>query len=361
MGPTIPNLKGRNPVMRIPSDLPWKSVGNTLGGGGQGQVHLVTNKNEPDGPLYALKELRNTDSLQARTRFRQEIEVVKNLDHPAIIRIFDHSEEGDAFQYYVMEYHEGANSLAQTISSPASNPFHGNTLASLNLFEQLILAIQACENASPAIVHRDINPKNILVLPDNSIRLIDFGICQIEDGTTITLADEDVGTRNFTAPECESGSDTIIGVHSDLYSSAKVLWSTITSQSAFAREQPVFNNRSMNAMFPQNTETWHLAHIFEKTIRQRPEDRLVGSAKILELVHDVRRVVQGGFPPLEDIGAHCPSCGWNKVASFEQGYIVFGNPNPRRIESVRCELCGFCFVRDYNVLVKNVDEVRNLN
>ena len=347
--------------MRIPQELPWKSNGKTLGGGGQGQVHLVTNKEDPDGTLYALKELRNPGSMQARQRFRQEIEAATTLDHPAIIRIFDNSKERDDFQYYVMEYHEGAASLAHIISSQSTNPYHGNVLASLNLFEQLILAVRACENTSPAIVHRDINPKNILVLNDGSIRLIDFGICQVENGETITLTDEDVGTRNYTSPECESGSDTDIGIHSDIYSAAKVLWSTITSQSAFAREQPVFNNRSMNAIFPQNTETWHLTHIFEKTIRQRPESRFGDSDRILELTQDVKRVVQGGFPPLENISNHCPSCGWNKIQHFEQGYIVFGNPNPRRIESMKCTLCGFCFVRDFNVLNKTIEDAKNLS
>lgn len=69
-------------------------------------------------------------------------------------------------------------------------------------------AIQAREQANPQVVHRDINPKNILFAPDRTIRLIDFGICQIQDWTKATLVDEDVGTGNYTSPECEAGSDT---------------------------------------------------------------------------------------------------------------------------------------------------------
>ena len=119
--------------------------------------------------------------------------------------MIDHSEEGDEFQYYVMEYHECAQTLANIIFS-RSNRFHGDVLRSLDLFEQIISAIGACEALDPPIVHRDINPKNMLILPDGNVRLIDFGICQIQDGTIITLADEGVGTRDYTSPECEAGA-----------------------------------------------------------------------------------------------------------------------------------------------------------
>ena len=94
-------------------------------------------------------------------------------------------------------------------------------------------------------MHRDISLNNILFLADGSIRLIDFGICQIEDGETISLTGESLGTRNYAAPECESGNDSNIDIRSDIYSAAKVLWSAITSREAFAREEPVFQNLSM--------------------------------------------------------------------------------------------------------------------
>ena len=347
--------------MKIPRESIWKSTGISLGGGGQSQVHLVVKKDEPDGEQYALKVLSNRGSEQARERFQQEIEVIKGIDHPSIIRVFDHSEKNDDFQYYVMEYHEGAVSLEDVITSKPTNPYHGDVLQSLGLFEKILLAIQAYETSPTEIVHRDINPKNILVLSDHSIRLIDFGICHIENGTTITLTGENFGTGNYTPPECRFGSDSRMGIHSDIYSASKVLWSSITSVSAFDREQPVFNNCSMNSMFEEKPETWHLTHIFEKTIRERPEDRLTSTDKVLEQVQEVRRVVQGGFPPLEEVRTHCPSCGWNRIADFQQGYIVFGNPNPHRVVSLICSLCGFGFVRDMGKLEDSLEEKKNLS
>ena len=346
--------------MKIPENVPWRSIGKTLGSGGQGVVELVTRLHEPDGPYYALKGLRNVGSSQAQDRFRREINVVKGMTHPAIVKVVDQSNEGDEFPYYVMEYHEGAVTLASVISS-SSNPFYGNALQSLGLFEQIISAVNGCETFTPRIVHRDINPKNILVLPDNTIRLIDFGICQVQDGTMITLADENVGSRNYTSPECEAGTDSRIGVHSDIYSAAKVLWSAITSRHAFAREEPVFNSLSMQSLFPTQTEIWHLAHIFEKTIRRRLEDRFQGTGDVLTLIREVRNIIKQGYPPLEEVATRCPSCGWKYLIDFPQGHSVFGNPNPPGVRSLKCNFCGFGFVRDTDLLLQSIRRMQNLD
>ena len=122
--------------MNIWESVPWERKGEPLGSGRQGNVHLVVRKEEPEGPRFALKKLNKTDSEKARQRFQREIEAVKSLDHPNIIRVIDHSKKDDEFQYYVMEYHEGAETLADSIFSPC-NPFHGDVLRSLDLFEQI--------------------------------------------------------------------------------------------------------------------------------------------------------------------------------------------------------------------------------
>ena len=335
--------------MRIPENLPWQATGTTLGSGGQGEVQIVTRKNESEGPELALKALRNAGALQARQRFRREIEAIKNLTSSVIVKVIDHSEEEDSFQFYVMEYHEGAKTLDSIITS-TTNPYHGNVNLSLDLFEQVISAIRDCQASDPPIVHRDINPKNILVLPDNTIRLIDFGICQVQDGTMITLVDENVGARNYTSPECEAGNDNSIRVNSDIYSAAKVLWSAITSSRAFAREAPVFNDKSMERVFPTRPETWHLSHIFERTIRENQLDRVQEVVEILRVIRGVLHLIDMGFPPLQEVASRCPSCGLKDLGQFQEGHIVFGNPNPPGVVSVMCNSCGFGFVRNNEIL-----------
>src|SRR5262249_44469774 len=168
-----------------------------------------------------------------------------------------------------------------------------------------------------------------LVLPDDSIRLIDFGVCKIQDdGELLTLVDEDVGVRNYTAPECEAGNDTQIGIQSDLYSAGKVLWSVITSQRVFAREEPAFTAKAMSHVFPAIPDTWHLTSIFEQTVRSNPSDRCRTAADLLQRINEVRYLIEHGYPPLEQLAERCPACGRKTLTDYHQGHRVFGNPKP---------------------------------
>ena len=346
--------------MKIPNELPWQATGTTLGSGGQGEVQIVTHDSDPKGQRYALKVLRNAGARQARQRFRREIEAIKNLTSSVIVKVIDHSKEDAPFQFYVMEYHEGAKTLDSIIIS-TTNPYHGNVTMSLGLFEQVISAIAECQAAVPPIVHRDINPQNILVLPDNTIRLIDFGICQVQDGMMITLVDENVGARNYTSPECEAGNDESIHVNSDIYSAAKVLWSAITSKRAFAREAPAFTDRSMEKSFPDRPETWHLFHVFEKTIRQNQSDRVQDASETFTLIREVRHLIDMGFPPIQEASRRCPSCGLKGLEQSQDGYRVYQSPNPARPVSVMCNSCGFSFERNYAIGIQNMERRQGLN
>lgn len=346
--------------MKIPEELEWQATNKTLGTGGQADVRLVTKRGADDGSTYAMKVLRNVASRQARQRFVQEISTIMSIDHPSIVKILDHSEENDEFQYYVMKHYEDANTLQKVISTQETNPYHGNALKSLELFENIILAIRAYEPSSHNIVHRDINPKNILVLRDSSICLIDFGICQFVDGETITLTDEAVGTRNYTAPECEQVINYPVAIYSDIYSAAKVLWSAITSRQAFAREKPVFNERSMSEMFPSKKETWHLVHVFEKTIREDPANRFGATGIVLSRLNAVRGRIRRGFPPLEEVSLCCPSCGHQQLNRLEGANNVFGNFQALRLSAFTCAMCGYCFVRNTRALDDNINTFRSL-
>jgi len=225
--------------MKIPKEFRWKPTGRILGEGGQAQVQEVEDCSCEYSGKYALKALAKGKPGQAYERFYREITAIKGLRHPYIIKVVDSSSPQDDFHYYVMELVEGAKPLQTVLGSP-SNPFLSKPVASIDLFQMLVEAILACEKNEPKIVHRDLSPANVLFAPNGTIRIIDFGICQVEGEATITLADEGVGTINYMAPECESGATGNIGAHSDLYSAGKILWSAVTGQRAFAREKPAF-------------------------------------------------------------------------------------------------------------------------
>jgi len=326
--------------MKIPDSLKWKHAGRTLGQGGQAEVYMVTNEEEGDTQVYAMKILSRGRPRKAYERFYREIEAIRTLDHPNIVKIYDQSQPGDEFSYYVMEFIEGADSLKRLMSK-RTNPFYGDPLKSLGLLIQLFEVIRACESID--VVHRDLKPANILVLPDESIRVIDFGICQIEGHETITLVDEAVGAANYMAPECESGAEGEASSRSDIYSAGKVLWSAMTNLMAFSRESPAFGGKSMQSVFPEKPETWHLHHIFERTIRRDPNIRYQTADEAFHGARLVESLVRREFPPLEHILKRCPICGIGTLKGFSRSHEVFGNPNPPGIHPFQCDRCGYCF------------------
>lgn len=346
--------------MKIPEDLRWKDTGRTLGAGGQAAVREVLDSTSSSEQPSAMKILSSGKPRQAYERFYREIEAIKSLDHPLIIKILDHSEPDAAFHYYVMESFEGAQPLRRVIESSA-NPYYGDAARSLDLVEQILEVLTACEKHSPRIVHRDLKPGNILLLRDGSIRIIDFGICQIEGDTPITMDDEGVGTANYMSPECESGAQGEPTVASDLYSVGKILWSVISGKRAFARENPVFATKSMPDIFPDSPETWHLHHIFEKTIRKSPTDRARSAEACCELLHLVRSLINNGNPPLELIWERCPLCGIGTLHDFDGSHMVFGNPMPKEIGAAQCSYCGSCFAVNFKKVRKQLADMKTLD
>lgn len=332
--------------MKLPPGLRWAHTGQTLGEGGQAQVQLVSDKTGQLSGLWALKALKRNQAGQAYDRFSREVAAIQTLCHPSIIQIVDHSNSADDFQYYVMEYIEGARTLDKVLFHQA-NPFHGDALKTLCFFEQICNALHACESCKPAVVHRDLSPANILLCPGDRPKIIDFGLCQIEGHKTITLVDEGVGTINYMAPECESGATGDATVGSDLYSAGKILWSTITGLRAFSRENPVYTSKSMTEVFPDKPETWHLHHIFEKTIRRAREDRWNSAEEAVAEARRISYLIRSGYPPLEEIAKKCPICGVGTLDKFEGSHMVFGNPNPKGIAPVQCSYCGYCFAVSY--------------
>ena len=344
--------------MKIPSSSKWQSEGRTLGQGGQASVVEVIDKTGELTGKFALKGLSKGKPKKAYERFAREIEAIKKLQHPNIIRIVDYSNPTDEFQFYVMETVEGAKSLKQIINGN-ENSYYANPQKSLQLFIQILEAIYACSQVN--IVHRDLSLGNILVKSDGSIKVIDFGICQIEEHDTITLVDEGVGTQNYMAPECESGAAGEVSVASDLYSAGKILWSAITGMKAFSRESPVFNQKSLVEILPNNPQAWHLQHIFEKTIRHNAQDRCKSADEALNLVRHILFLVISGYPPLEIVGRNCPICGFGKLSGASGLHMVFGNPNPEGVYSLKCDYCGFCFAVDRELRNQNIKDRKLLS
>lgn len=164
-----------------------------LGRGGMGKVFLV--RDLTTGQELALKMLRS--QWQSRkaviARFLREIETVRQLDHPCIVKILD-AHHDDELLFYTMEYVEG-KSLRHWLQKRGKLEFG-------SVVRVLCLVAHALEHAHRVTIHRDLSPENIMVLPDGSVRLLDFGLAKIEDANQgLTMVGSSLGKMQYVAPE----------------------------------------------------------------------------------------------------------------------------------------------------------------
>jgi len=191
----------------------WEIVEN-IGEGGQAHAFIVRDV-KGDGPtVYVLKRLKNLERLE---RFKREIEAVRNLNHPNIVRLIDFDVDAPK-PYLVTEYCSGG-------SLDKAEPFWKKSpVIALELFQQICEGVGFAH--SQGVIHRDIKPSNIYLRNADGPAVIgDFGICYIEqNGERLTLTEEAVGPRIFMAPELEGGRLEDISKKSDTYSLGKVLY-----------------------------------------------------------------------------------------------------------------------------------------
>lgn len=185
-----------------------------------------------DGSIVAIKvlnELSDADS-HAVKRFINESRAISMLSHENIVKVFDMSLEGD-LKYIVME-------LADGITLKEYMAEKGNKLSfeeTLNFTEQILLALEHAHEKG--VIHRDIKPHNMIVLPDGKLKVTDFGIAKAPGGDTISMTDKALGTVYYISPEQASGKET--GTYSDIYSVGIMLYEMATGKLPFDADTPV--------------------------------------------------------------------------------------------------------------------------
>ena len=347
---------------RLPEGIPWVlKDAAPVGRGGQGDVFRVEPKSGskfPDGE-YALKRLRNVKSAQARDRFQREIEAIARVQHAGVVDIVDVCADDAAESwYYVMPFYGVTHAALDQVLWEDSSPFRGNPTLCANFIASCADALVGVHKAG--VVHRDIKPANVLFAHGCEPIIVDFGCCQILDGESVTLVDEAVGTRNYLAPECESGGSETIGPAADLYSLGKLLWVLVTGRQPFARENPAFSGpSSLPKVVPHHPDAWHLTQILERTVRRNPSDRFATAADLAENCRRVATNIIGRFPPLELVHQQCPACGELKPVPRSDKYadvtsqmhMIFGNHSVAGVRKLHCDTCGLIYAVNSKVLL----------
>ena len=200
----------------------WKLLdAPPLGQGGQSRVFRVVDiKGEFVGE-FALKRVENP---KRHDRFRNEVEAIRRLSHPNIIKLIDHSalaesNSGEEKQFLVMPIAKDGD-----LSRPGRLSFYKDSIEAVLLVARQAASALAAAHAA-GVIHRDIKPQNLLFTGNgHEIWIADFGICLLREAPRNTPLDEIVGSRGFMAPELEGGGQLDVTPAADIYSLGKVIY-----------------------------------------------------------------------------------------------------------------------------------------
>ncbi|CAG1008657.1 eukaryotic-like serine/threonine-protein kinase [Phycisphaerales bacterium] len=211
-----------------PDDLLGRRVGRyrietRIASGGMGTVYEAVREDEFRQRVAIKVVKRGMDSEDILRRFRAERQTLAALNHPYVARLLDGGATPDGRPFLVMEFVEGKpiDAYCDEKRMPLVDR--------LRLFRRVCDGIKSAHQA--LVVHRDIKPSNILVTPDGTPKLLDFGISKVLSGTdtidiTLTSADQRRLTPEYASPEQVRGEP--ITTASDVYSLGVVLYELLT-------------------------------------------------------------------------------------------------------------------------------------
>lgn len=243
--------------------------------------------------MVALKVLKDDylEDEDFRGRFHAEGQAVAMLCHPNIVSVYDVATHDDA-DYIVMELIEGIN-LKQYIEKKGA----------LDGAEALHFALQiarALEHAHyNGIVHRDIKPHNIMVLPDGTVKVADFGIARgIAKGNT--LRKEALGSVHYISPEQAKGQH--VDARSDIYSLGVVMYEMATGKRPFEGTSPInvalqhINGEAIMPSLLNNNIAAGFEQIIMKAMAQDPEDRYKSAVELQNAILQFQNNPEIVFP-----------------------------------------------------------------
>ena len=256
-------LKGLEPEPKITDFTLIKE----LGVGSFGRVLLV--QHNVTHAQYAIKAIdkRIKDNIEEKPYFRREMEIMYQIHHPNVVKLFGHFED-NTFCYFVMEYIPNGD-LYSLVPKNGIRKINNQMVASL--IKDVISALYYLHHMSPPIIHRDIKPENILVDEKMRAKLSDFGWSNYLKGnykrTTIC------GTPIYLAPEIinNTGHDEKI----DIWCVGVLMFELLTGQAPWKGEDvhTVKNNISqLKINWPKNMDK-DARDLISKILRYMPEER----------------------------------------------------------------------------------------
>ena len=256
-----------------------------LGEGGMGVVYKAEDLTLERTVALKFPPAEALNETSTRTRFRREAQAAAGLNHPNICTIYEIG-EWDGLRFIAMEIVEGRELKAMIRERP------------LPLDRALKIAIQACEGLKAAhdrgVFHRDIKPSNLMVTGKGQVKVMDFGLAKIVDGTQLTKSGTTLGTPAYMSPEQALAKP--LDQRSDIWSLGVVLYEMITGQLPFKGEVAaavafaIVNTEPQLPTAVRSGVPTELDRVIEKALAKDPRERY---QHIDSLASDLRRIQNG--------------------------------------------------------------------
>ncbi len=226
---------------RFPEIPGYRAVAE-VGRGGMGVVYRAWQMGAHQPVALKVLSAGNRLSPDAQARLVREAQTLAKLNHPGIVRQLDFG-ESNGQPYLAMEWVEGGDLSARLRRGPM-RPRDAAVIA-----RALALAVSAAHEHG--IIHRDIKPSNVLIGPDGSPRLTDFGLAREQDGASVLTSDvQALGTPAYMPPEQVDAHFGPVGPRADVYSLGATLYEMLTGLPPFRSGNPVSLLRQVTSREP---------------------------------------------------------------------------------------------------------------
>lgn len=310
--------------------------------GGQAHTYLVYKEGDTQ-KHFALKRLKNLNRI---SRFRQELEAGLRLSHPNVLKVEAYNLEHET-PYIVTEY-------------CSCGPLSRSDMMQYSVLERLRVFAAICQGIAHAhknnVIHRDLKPDNIFLHDRMTPVVGDFGLCFLTDeGERITLSDEAVGSRFYTAPEVEAGRVDDVKPASDVYSLGKVLYWMMT-QRHLPREDFRIPEFDLTHNYPDQVEYFLINELLDRMLVTDLTVRYHNAIEVAWVIDEplIRRIETHGRPTDLTAPLRCMFCSLgfykpivdkvNEVSKDAQSHKMLQNlglnPTGGTWLILECDNCG---------------------
>ncbi|MCZ6673007.1 MAG: protein kinase, partial [Verrucomicrobia bacterium] len=228
---------------------------------------------------------------EEKKRFIHEAKAASALDHQNICTIYEIDETEDRQMFIAMSYYEG-----ETLKNKIE---HGP----LKLDEAIDIAIQVSEGLAKAhrqgIIHRDINPANIMITSDGVAKIVDFGLAKLARGTKLTKTGMTLGTVAYMSPEQTKGTDA--DHRTDIWALGVLLYEMVAGQQPFKAD---YEQAVMYSILNEDPEPLtglrtgvpaELERIINKALAKNPGERYQHTDEMLTDLKMLKKQLESGI------------------------------------------------------------------